>query len=755
MGSVQPSLASQGVSPKLTASSNPSTSTTPADLNAQLKKLQQANERYKFEAREATRNSRIAQRKLDAANEEKEEAIRKAMSDKDAAHRQEMQSLQEKLFKEHVNKMQEENDHEEEADAAEVAEEAYLMERARLESEITALRSESEKVQLAHHACKDQRDQALSQLSKQQEKTKRVEESLKKAEEEHRREKAASAGKLEVARKELGTEREKRIKLREERDELKEESREAQAQLKEELCKANEEVSRAQGLLAAPHEGDTASSSNAEIVRLRRELHSALASIQRLKPLELELKKSYKRLEPANHQIRKLEEALRTLEKKHETVDRDLGIKTNEIFLVQTTAEEKVRAEFAAVVAGLKEELSHVADDLKLSRGQASLLEKELTESKAERAFAEEALHAKNKEISELRTDNEILQDQVRSHSTKLQQAIELSARHSALAKKLSLAEEGARSLEEELAIAGEKMESQQKELETWQNRALELETQLQDTHFPAVGSSAPHPLQSMVVQELRSTVEDLRSRLEEEKEHLVTALGSQDERAQEFNAQKQALLDTCNKLEAEVKQLELQRKTSTALISTLRTKLIESEENVGRLQQGFAAVQELMGRHGAEREQDRSSIIALQHTIVQLERDKILLAENLEAEQQRSLAAETERAAVVVGQGLGIGLVSPPESPPQSRDWKQVNGEVDNLSDSQAIDASLLFAPDSPPVFKGNFSNRTLLNTLSRLNAQVTALQQANAEERMSNERLLERLVELEGSQIARSASA
>lgn len=206
--------------------------------------LQQPNERYKLEAREALRNFRIAQHKVDAAAEANNEAVRQAVRNKDAARQKELDALRSQYARDYVKKVVEEDEDDEAADAAEMAEDAFNMEPARLESEMMALRSEAEKVQLAHHECKEQRGRALEQLSKQQEKTKRVEESLKTSVEEHGREKATSAEKLEQARKKLGTEREKWIKLREERDELSKESRESQGQLTEELYKANEDLSK-------------------------------------------------------------------------------------------------------------------------------------------------------------------------------------------------------------------------------------------------------------------------------------------------------------------------------------------------------------------------------------------------------------------------------------------------------------------------------------------------------------------------------
>lgn len=68
----------------------------------------------------------------------------------------------------------------------------------------------------------------------------------------------------------------------------------------------------------------------------------------------------------ANHQIRKLEAFNRELEKKQEVIDRDLSLKTNEIFLI-STAEKRVEAEWTSKVAGLQDELSHIIEDLELS----------------------------------------------------------------------------------------------------------------------------------------------------------------------------------------------------------------------------------------------------------------------------------------------------------------------------------------------------------------------------------------------------
>lgn len=122
---------------------------------------------------------------------------------------------------------------------------------------------------------------------------------------------------------------------------------------------------------------------------------------------------------------------------------------------------------------------------------------------------------------------------------------------------------------------------------------------------------------------------------------------------------------------------------------------------------------------------------------------------------QQKVISIEKKLAAATTVQELGIGLVSPPESPlmlHSQQEWKQVNGEVDSQSEFQsspsrfprfvvadallysAINSSFLFASDSTVSVKDDFSKRTLLSTLRQLNAQVTALQQYNAEARASN---------------------
>lgn len=55
----------------------------------------------------------------------------------------------------------------------------------------------------------------------------------------------------------------------------------------------------------------------------------------------------------------------------------------------------------------------------------------------------------------------------------------------------------------------------------SWQNRALALEAKMQDVQFPKIalgpnGKGQEATLESVVVNELRRTVEELRSRLDE-----------------------------------------------------------------------------------------------------------------------------------------------------------------------------------------------------------------------------------------------
>lgn len=47
-----------------------------------------------------------------------------------------------------------------------------------------------------------------------------------------------------------------------------------------------------------------------------------------------------------------------------------------------------------------------------------------------------------------------------------------------------------------------------------------------------------------------------------------------------------------------------MQKKTQTALIAVLRSKLTESEASVGRLKSGLAAAKEVLARANLDREQ-------------------------------------------------------------------------------------------------------------------------------------------------------
>ena len=99
-------------------------------------------------------------------------------------------------------------------------------------------------VQMAHHACMEQRDEALGKLSAEQARTKRLEHSLRKVQEQASEDKRSATSKVASAREELGKEREKRLQLRDERDALHKELTSAEAASASQLRKANEEIAR-------------------------------------------------------------------------------------------------------------------------------------------------------------------------------------------------------------------------------------------------------------------------------------------------------------------------------------------------------------------------------------------------------------------------------------------------------------------------------------------------------------------------------
>lgn len=110
-------------------------------------------------------------------------------------------------------------------------------------------------------------------------------------------------------------------------------------------------------------------------------------------------------------------------------------------------------------------------------------------------------------------------------------------------------------------------------------------------------------PIEVEIIAQLRSTIEDLRSKLDEEKQQLALALSAHEEKLKEFEEEKLTLAEAGERAQAEATQLEMQRKGSTALITVLRTKLSESEANVAKLQSGLGACKEMMLRYGSERE--------------------------------------------------------------------------------------------------------------------------------------------------------
>lgn len=165
----------------------------------------------------------------------------------------------------------------------------------------------------------------------------------------------------------------------------------------------------------------------------------------------------------ANSQIRKQEQTIRSLESKLAEAERELGVKSNEIVLLRSTAMAEAKAEAASVVSALRDELMLARSELEMVHVQVEGYEKEVANLKGQLDFAQDIAHAKSKESSQLRTDVEILQAQVATHSTKMASVVELSARHSALAKKHAALEEHAA---EEIEQAKEALEEQKKQVE-------------------------------------------------------------------------------------------------------------------------------------------------------------------------------------------------------------------------------------------------------------------------------------------------
>lgn len=179
---------------------------------------------------------------------------------------------------------------------------------------------------------------------------------------------------------------------------------------------------------------------------------------------------------------------------------------------------EEAKIESAGTVAVLRDELMHARNELELARIQLDGYEKTLAETRAELDQASEMTAAKTRESSQLRTDIEILQAQISTSTTKMANVVDLSARHSNVAKKLAATEDAVRASEADLKEARKVALDYKKEVENWQNRALALEAKIHSAKFPKVGSSkeGEATFESVVVQELRQTVEKLRARLDE-----------------------------------------------------------------------------------------------------------------------------------------------------------------------------------------------------------------------------------------------
>lgn len=159
----------------------------------------------------------------------------------------------------------------------------------------------------------------------------------------------------------------------------------------------------------------------------------------------------------AKHEIHKLERALHALEKQHEEAQRQLKIHENEGFLLREAAESEAKAEVAGMVSALRQEVQQGQNDLQRSaipllcsktaladpsgpsaRNECSLHERAVEDLNAQLASTNDTLLVKSKEVNELRTDVEILQAQITTHTAKVAASVEVAARHSATAKKLA-----------------------------------------------------------------------------------------------------------------------------------------------------------------------------------------------------------------------------------------------------------------------------------------------------------------------------
>lgn len=174
---------------------------TSALSDPQLKKLRDAAERHKQEARESTRSLRIVQRKLDAAAELAEAKAREVATEKDKLHRAEIAQLKAKYEGEFLKLKQQaqprvDDDDDDDGDADDSAQqlEEAIFSLSQARSENTRIRSEAESYQLSQHAAMEQRDEAYTKLAAEQARSKRMEESFKSVQEEAARDRLSTAG---------------------------------------------------------------------------------------------------------------------------------------------------------------------------------------------------------------------------------------------------------------------------------------------------------------------------------------------------------------------------------------------------------------------------------------------------------------------------------------------------------------------------------------------------------------------------------
>lgn len=342
----------------------------------------------------------------------------------------------------------------------------------------------------------EQRDKALTDLDVERGRLKRLAESFSQLQQQTGEEKRAAASKVSAAREELGKEREKRIQHRDQLAEVQKELKGTETTLSAEVRKANEEIARgvarslglamarltsqaarthavagigclsqlgshspAHRIAGRPRQDFTAVTSVGRAGQGPSSTRAVSSAIAELPFAELILASTCS----ANSQIRKQEQTIRGLETRLSDAERELQVKTNEALLLRTTAEQQAKAESAATISALRDEIRQQGDELELLRVQIEGYEKSLADTQAQLDFAGDLAHTKSKEASQLCTDVEILQAQVATQTNKATAIAELSARHSALAKNhAALQEESS----ETIKTMKEALEDQKKEVE-------------------------------------------------------------------------------------------------------------------------------------------------------------------------------------------------------------------------------------------------------------------------------------------------